>query len=122
MGYRKVFTIAGDRNPIVQSVLRSYSDTDWTTGIRSPAEDPLASVSTPALGPTQPPVQWVPEALSRGKAQPERNAGNLLHLVPRSRRSRSYTFFPLGACMAVAGHSLQKYILSNCERLRSFLL
>jgi hypothetical protein len=63
MGYRKVFTIAGDRNPVVQSVLRSYSDTDWTTGIRSPAEDPLASVSRPALGPTQPPVQWVPEAL-----------------------------------------------------------
>jgi hypothetical protein len=25
---------------------------------------PLASVSRPSLGPTQPPVQWVPEALS----------------------------------------------------------
>jgi hypothetical protein len=39
------------------------------TGVRSPteAEDfPVTSASRPALGPTQPPVQWVTEALSSG--------------------------------------------------------
>jgi hypothetical protein len=38
--------------------------------VRSPAEAkgcfPLASVSRPALGPTQTHVQWVPEVLSPG--------------------------------------------------------
>jgi hypothetical protein len=35
---------------------------------------PVASVSRPALGPTQPPVPWVPEILSPAKAQPGRDA------------------------------------------------
>jgi hypothetical protein len=48
--------------------------TDWNTGVRSPAEAknfPVASVSRPALGPTQPPVQWVPcfsPGVNRGQA------------------------------------------------------
>jgi hypothetical protein len=44
---------------------------------------PLASVSRPALGPTQPPVQWVPGVLSPGL---KRGQGVPLtthpHLVP----------------------------------------
>jgi hypothetical protein len=67
-------------------------------GVRSPAgakDFPLTSVSRPALGPTQPPVQWVPGVLSPGV---KRGRGVTLtthpHLVPRSRMSRSYTSSP----------------------------
>jgi hypothetical protein len=46
---------------------------------------PLVSVSRPALGPTQPPVQWVQGVLSPGV---KRGRGVMLtthpHLVPRS--------------------------------------
>jgi hypothetical protein len=51
----------------------------------------LAPASRPVLGPTRPPVQWVPGVLSRGV---KRGRGVTLtthpHLVPRSRMSRSY--------------------------------
>jgi hypothetical protein len=66
-------------NVIAQAV--QCLTTGWTTG--RPEFDPrqgqeifpLASVSRPALGPTQSPVQWVPGVLSPGvKARPGRNA------------------------------------------------
>jgi hypothetical protein len=53
---------------------------------------PLTSVSRPALGPTQPPVQWVPEVLSLG-VKHGRAVTLTTHpyLVPRSGMSRSHT-------------------------------
>jgi hypothetical protein len=47
---------------------------------------PLFSVSRPALGPTQPPVQWVPGVLSPGV---KRGWGVTMTTHPRSRVSRS---------------------------------
>jgi hypothetical protein len=60
------------------SIVSDYGLDDRAVGVRSPAgakDFPLASVSRPALGPTQPPVQWVPGILSPGvKARPGRDA------------------------------------------------
>jgi len=38
-----------------------------------------------ALGPTQPPIQWVSGVLSLGVKRPEREADHWLRLIPRSR-------------------------------------
>jgi hypothetical protein len=61
------------------STVPNYGLDDKAIEVRSSAEAegifPLSSVSRPALGPTQPPVQWVPRVLSpEGKARPGNNA------------------------------------------------
>jgi hypothetical protein len=78
------------------SIVSGYGLDDVAIEVRSPKEAkgffPLASVSRPALGPTQPPVQWVTGVLSLGL---KRGRGVTMtaypHLVPRSIMSRSYT-------------------------------
>jgi hypothetical protein len=80
------------------SIVSDYGLDDRAIEVRSPAEArifPPASVSRPALGPTQPPVQWVPEVLPPGL---KHGRGVTLtthpHLVPKSRMSRNYTSSP----------------------------
>jgi hypothetical protein len=49
-----------------------------TTGARFPGEEQqiflYSTASGPALGPTQPPVQWAPSALSQGVKRSENEA------------------------------------------------
>jgi hypothetical protein len=81
------------------SVVSGYGLDDQAIEVRSPAEMkgffPVASVSRPALGPTQTPVQWVPGVLSPGL---KRGWGVMLtthpYVVPTSRISGSYTSSP----------------------------
>jgi hypothetical protein len=60
------------------SIVSDYGLDDRAIGVRSRQGQrifPLTSVSRPALGPTQPPVQWVPGVLSPGvKPRPGRDA------------------------------------------------
>jgi hypothetical protein len=51
------------------STVSGYGLDDRTIGVRSPKEAKgFFSSSRPALGPTQPPVQWVPGVLSPGQS------------------------------------------------------
>jgi len=59
---------------------------DQTTGVKFPARTIMgiflfATTFRPAQGPTQPPIQWVPEALTPEVKWPEREAD---HLHPSS--------------------------------------
>jgi hypothetical protein len=65
----------------------------------------LVPASRPALGPIQPPIQWVPRVLSPGVKR-GRGVTTHPHLVPRSRTSRSYSSFHPSASMACSGTAL----------------
>jgi hypothetical protein len=53
----------------------------------------FATASRTALRPTQPPIQWVPGALSLEVKRPRREADHF-HLVPMWKNTWSYTFTP----------------------------
>jgi hypothetical protein len=80
-------------------IVSGYGLDNRAIQMQSPAEAkdffPLASVSRPALGPTQPPIQWVLGVLFPGvKCSQGVTLITHPHLVPRSWMSRSYASSP----------------------------
>jgi len=79
------------------------------TGIESRWGRDFLHLSSPGLGPTHPPVQWVP-GLSRGTERPERDADPSRLLVTWSRKSRAVPLLPPWAVRPVQS-------LSACTRV-----
>ena len=68
--------------------------------------------SRPALGPTQPPIQWV-LAVKR----PGRGVDHPPHLVPRLKEQKSYTSAPLLGLRGLLKGELNLYFYPSCRRL-----
>ena len=66
------------------------------SGDRIPVGRYFPHLSRPAVGPTQPPVQWVP-GLPRGEERPGCDADPSPLAVPWSRKDRAITLLPLWA-------------------------
>jgi hypothetical protein len=60
----------------------------------------FANASTPALGPTQPPIQWVPVVLSLGVKRPGHESGHSLPSSAEVKNAWSYTSPPQCVFMA----------------------
>jgi hypothetical protein len=77
------------------NVTLGYGLDDW--GFESRPELGIFLSTTaprPALGHTQPPIQWVPGALSMGVKRPGLELTTHLHLVPRLRMCEAMSPLP----------------------------
>jgi hypothetical protein len=88
-------------------IAQSVTDWLWVGRQRDPSSSPgrvknflFSMSSTPALGPTQPPIQWVPGVLSPGVKRPGREANHSPPTSAEVKKMRIYTFSPPYAFVA----------------------
>jgi hypothetical protein len=87
----------------VVGIATGYGLDDRGVGVRVPGriKDFLFCTSSrPSVGPTQPPIQWVPGALSPGLKQPGREADHSPPASAEVKKMLVYTSTPLYAFMA----------------------
>jgi hypothetical protein len=103
--------LTGEQKKVCPSATLPTTDSTWATlGSRSRDSSELdgrrsiprrgkiffsTPVSTPALGPTQPSIQWVPGAHLAGLKRPGREADHSLHIVSRSRMVQLHLHSPI---------------------------
>jgi hypothetical protein len=81
-------------------IATSYWLDDWRVGVRVPVGARIFSTSfRPALGSTQPPIQWVPGALSPGVRRPGRETNHSPATSAEVKKTWVYIFTPLYALM-----------------------
>jgi len=73
--------------------------TGWTTGVLFPETEMVgfslsSTTSRPALGPTQPPIRWVPGAFTPRAKRPGREADHLPLCSAEVKNAWSYTYTP----------------------------
>jgi hypothetical protein len=101
------------RTPIIQLVAERYTGNQLLTAVLAHLTITtgfdfrqvlgiFTTASRPALGPTQPPILWVPRALSLGVKRPGRKADHSPHLALRLRKSAAIPPLP---------HSLHTVVL-----------
>jgi hypothetical protein len=89
--------IAWRRNSVVD-IATGYGLDGQGVGVRVPEGSRI--FSSPALRPTQPPIQWVPEALSPGVKRAGRGADNSPPTSTQVKKMWIYTYAPPYAFMA----------------------
>jgi hypothetical protein len=116
------YTRSSGSHDSVVGIATGYGLDDWGVGVQVPVGSRIFSTSSrPALGPTQPPTQWVPGALSlggRGECSWGVKLSTHLQLVLRSRKCGS--IHPLPHMPLITATSLHYLHTGNSPQHSSF--
>jgi hypothetical protein len=90
-----IITIIIKSRDSVVGIATGYGLDSWGVRVRVPIGSRIFSTSSrPALGPTQPPIQWVPRAIFRGKKWLDREAHHSPPTSAEVKKTWMYTSSP----------------------------